>query len=288
MRRLIPSGRRFSMEEIRKKAAPEAAGMRFSLSQSIGCHGLAILCGFSSAIGQTRHGACIAMGMFKAVGSVYANMFNFSGRARRAEYWWYALFIFLMSILLQAALVFWLIRTVGSDPAAIQSAMKHYEDDIATWSLWFGAGYFIFVFIPQLAVTVRRLHDTGRSGWWMFKPFLVSFAIGFVGTFLAVFLGGGTASPAIMLLVATASLGCMIWFIVVLCLPGIYGNNRFGPDPIPNRKRPAREAGHPALVKEMDEELGRQVAAQRKAEFENYYRARVVPAIERNKSMRRT
>jgi hypothetical protein len=122
----------------------------------------------------------------------------------------------------------------------------------------------------------------------MFKPFLVSFAIGFVGTFLAVFLGGGTASPAIMLLVATASLGCMIWFIVVLCLPGIYGNNRFGPDPIPNRKRPAREAGHPALVKEMDEELGRQVAAQRKAEFENYYRARVVPAIERNKSMRRT
>jgi uncharacterized membrane protein YhaH (DUF805 family) len=36
------------------------------------------------------------------------------------------------------------------------------------------ASLFLY-WIPYLAVTVRRLHDTGRSGWWMFKPFLLGF-----------------------------------------------------------------------------------------------------------------
>jgi hypothetical protein len=47
------------------------------------------------------------------------------------------------------------------------------------------------------------------------------------------------------------------------------------------------EASHPALVKEMDEELGRMVADRRKEEFQDYYRARVLPAIERQKAARR-
>jgi hypothetical protein len=73
--------------------------------------------------------------------------------------------------------------------------------------------------------------------------------------------------------------------IVVLCLPGTHGNNRFGPDPIPDRA--PRQSSHPALVKEMDEELGRMVADRRKEEFQDYYRARVLPAIERQKAARR-
>jgi uncharacterized membrane protein YhaH (DUF805 family) len=43
------------------------------------------------------------MGMFAAVGSVYANMFNFSGRARRAEYWWFFLFWIILNVIARAA-----------------------------------------------------------------------------------------------------------------------------------------------------------------------------------------
>jgi uncharacterized membrane protein YhaH (DUF805 family) len=41
------------------------------------------------------------------------------------------------------------------------------------WSGYSFLGTLFLYWIPQLAVTVRRLHDTGRSGWWMFKPFIV-------------------------------------------------------------------------------------------------------------------
>jgi uncharacterized membrane protein YhaH (DUF805 family) len=227
--------------------------------------------------------------MFRAVGSVYANMFNFSGRARRAEYWWYALFIFLASLVFQGVAAYWLFMqpefgAAMGNPAAMETLIKQYEDQVWRWSAYFFAGYLFLYLIPQLAVTVRRLHDTGRSGWWMFKPILLALVAGIGLGFLAVFAGGGAPSPAILLMVSTLPMLASIWFLVVLCLPGTYGNNRFGPDPIPNRKRP--ETTHPALVKEMDEELGRQVADRRKAEFQDYYRARVLPAIERNKARR--
>jgi uncharacterized membrane protein YhaH (DUF805 family) len=47
------------------------------------------------------------MGMFAAVGSVYANMFNFSGRARRAEFWWFYLFCIIVSAIGTAGLMYW-------------------------------------------------------------------------------------------------------------------------------------------------------------------------------------
>jgi uncharacterized membrane protein YhaH (DUF805 family) len=232
------------------------------------------------------------MGMFAAVGSVYANMFNFSGRARRAEYWWYFLFVIIMSFIAQGAVVFWLMSSpelsvAFRSEAALQTVAKQYEDVILRWTMYYFAGSLILYWIPQLAVTVRRLHDTGRSGWWMFKPFLIGILGAIVVGFVAGFLGAatGSPSPALMLMAATLPMAASIWYIVVLCLPGVHGNNRFGPDPIPNR--PPSEASHPALVKEMDDELGRFVADRRKEEFQDYYRARVLPAIERTKSERR-
>jgi uncharacterized membrane protein YhaH (DUF805 family) len=73
----------------------------------------------------------------------------FSGRARRREYWFFALFNFIISLVLVA--LDFLFGTI--DPQA-------------------GAGllsglYALAVLIPSLAVSVRRLHDTGRSGWWL-------------------------------------------------------------------------------------------------------------------------
>lgn len=68
---------------------------------------------------------------------------EFSGRARRKEYWMFFLFYFLIAI------------AIGIIEAIIHTGGV------------LGAIYALAMLIPGLAVTVRRLHDTGRSGWWI-------------------------------------------------------------------------------------------------------------------------
>jgi len=74
---------------------------------------------------------------------------DFSGRARRKEYWFFVLFNILISVVLTVCDVF-----VGTYSAA------------ASVGILSGI-YTLAVLIPGIAVTVRRLHDTGRSGWWI-------------------------------------------------------------------------------------------------------------------------
>jgi uncharacterized membrane protein YhaH (DUF805 family) len=69
----------------------------------------------------------------------------FSGRARRKEYWMFALFNIIVLVLIGIVVGF--VSQVGA------SAL--------------GTIYALLVFVPGLAVSVRRLHDTGRSGWWL-------------------------------------------------------------------------------------------------------------------------
>ena len=74
---------------------------------------------------------------------------DFSGRARRKEYWFFVLFNIIISIVLSICDVF-----LGTYSAAANMGIL--------------AGiYSLAVLIPGIAVTVRRLHDTGRSGWWI-------------------------------------------------------------------------------------------------------------------------
>ena len=74
---------------------------------------------------------------------------DFSGRARRREYWVFVLFNIIISIVLSICDVF-----LGTYSQAA--------------SIGILAGiYSLAVLIPGIAVTVRRLHDTGRSGWWI-------------------------------------------------------------------------------------------------------------------------
>ncbi|MEZ4660976.1 MAG: DUF805 domain-containing protein [Caldilineaceae bacterium] len=72
----------------------------------------------------------------------------FSGRARRAEYWYFVLFNVIISIVL--AVVDLILGTGGDTGVGI-----------------LGALYSLAVLLPSLGVSVRRLHDTGRSGWWL-------------------------------------------------------------------------------------------------------------------------
>ena len=67
----------------------------------------------------------------------------FSGRARRMEFWIFVLFNIIIGCILGII-------------------------DAVVGTVVLGAIYSLAVFIPSIAVTVRRLHDTDRSGWWYF------------------------------------------------------------------------------------------------------------------------
>lgn len=115
------------------------------------------------------------------------NYATFSGRARRSEYWYFVLFYLIIIILLAAI-----------------------DGIIGTFSQRGGIGVFsglfaLGMFIPAIAVTVRRLHDSDRSGWW--------FLIGFIP------LVGGLILLVFCVLESTA------------------GENRFGDNPLAAAKR---------------------------------------------------
>lgn len=113
---------------------------------------------------------------------VLKNYVGFSGRARRREYWMFALFNLIVAIV---AIV--LDRVLGL-------ASEQYGG--------YGPIYGIYAFavlLPSLAVAVRRLHDTDRSGWWL-------------------------------LLALVPVIGAIVLLVFAL-LEGTRGANRFGSDP---------------------------------------------------------
>ena len=81
----------------------------------------------------------------EAVKICFKKYFDFTGRARRSEYWWFVLFICL-------------VRMVCSfiDGILIFAVDMKFMD----------AASCVLLFIPSMAVVFRRLHDIGRSGWW--------------------------------------------------------------------------------------------------------------------------
>jgi len=85
---------------------------------------------------------------------VLENYANFDGRARRAEYWNYALANFLL--MLVPYVLFMIFGAVSG------------SSSIALIGLFIYAIIALGTFIPSLAVGVRRLHDLGKSGWYYF------------------------------------------------------------------------------------------------------------------------
>ena len=98
---------------------------------------------------------------------VFKNYANFNGRARRAEYWYYVLFIVICSVVL----------------SFIDSALG-----ITILGMIFSLG----TLVPSLAVGVRRMHDVGKSGWFILIP---------------------------------------IYNLILACTDGVRGENEYGPDP---------------------------------------------------------
>lgn len=145
---------------------------------------------------------------------------DFSGRAPRAEFWWYALALVVVFVV-----------------AAIIEGMLGIHRMIAGMYGPISALLWLATLIPSIAVGVRRLHDVDRTGWWILLPLIpdvltIIMALTTVG---AVAGGGGTAG-AIGGLAITGLLGLitLVGAIVVLIFdvtPGTKGPNRFGADP---------------------------------------------------------
>jgi uncharacterized membrane protein YhaH (DUF805 family) len=114
----------------------------------------------------------------QAIASGFQNYVNFSGRAPRSEYWYWTLFVILVSI-----------GTYFIDTMIFSDMEMGPTNTLAGLAL----------FLPGIAVAVRRLHDIDRTGWW----FLLVFTL--IGVILLI-----------------------IW----ACMRGTVGPNRFGPDPL--------------------------------------------------------
>ncbi len=151
------------------------------------------------------------MNFVEAIKSGFSNYVNFSSRACRSEYWFWALF------------------------AAIGG--------IATYIIDLGIGmpitrtiFSLATFLPGLAVAVRRLHDLDRTGWWLLLvlvPLVLAGIVAVVGANTVVML----VLIVLYLIVLVGSILLIVWF----CTKGTEGPNRFGADPlaaVPSVPRP--------------------------------------------------
>ena len=163
-----------------------------------------------------------------AVKTCFKKYFDFKGRARRSEFWWFVLFVIIVS----SALTFLsaLVPAIG----------------------YLSLAFSLAVIIPQFAALVRRLHDTNHSGWWALL--MVLCFLGYYGCF-AYLLGPNIenlvnitdpmemgmqmvdsiqASPG----VATAMMVCLFGAIILAIVNIIFAvfdskwnTNKYGPSP---------------------------------------------------------
>ena len=163
----------------------------------------------------------------------------FSGRATRAEFWWWVLAVVIVSIVVSIVDGFIAAATGGNIDGVLSGIFT------------------LAVLLPNLAVTVRRLHDIGKSGWWLLVwivlglgPWLIlaGLVIGAVyGSLYIASLASGPVDLFAGLLTRFAliwilailglifailvSLVIAIWEIIWLARQGETGPNRYGPDP---------------------------------------------------------
>ena len=143
----------------------------------------------------------------------FSNYFNFSGRATRAEYWWFVLFLVPVSLI--------------------------------TWIPLIGQVIWLATSIPTISLTTRRLHDIGKSGWWQlaYWGLVIVCAVGFFGpiVFLIFVMSEATGDSVagavlvmfgIVMVVATVAwIATGVVWIIWLVRKGDEGPNKYGPDP---------------------------------------------------------
>jgi len=123
----------------------------------------------------------------------------FSGLASRSEYWWWVLFV--LGVGAATGIFDIIILGVSLDEWGPVSTL-----------------FWLVTLLPDICVTVRRLHDIDQTGWWVLWWPLIIIVLGL---------------PSLLFAPLAAGVGiCVIWMIVWLATRGTQGDNRFGPDPL--------------------------------------------------------
>ena len=107
---------------------------------------------------------------------------DFNGRARRKEYWMFVLF----------NIIFFIVAMILDNLLGLG-----FENGGGPGILF--VVYWLAVFLPSLAVQIRRLHDIGKSGWWILINFIPLIGV--------------------------------IWLLVLYCTDSTSGSNEYGPNP---------------------------------------------------------
>ena len=147
---------------------------------------------------------------FKYFAKCFKHYFDFHGRASRSEFWMF------FGVCYMAQLVFSIVMNVSQGV---------YVDAVNPISLIYLV-YLMVIFIPSLAVGVRRLHDIGKSGWYLagalilavILAFAIGLAIAFKSNVVAI-----VSMPLFMIL--------LLVFYIVPMLKGQPGENKWGPNP---------------------------------------------------------
>ncbi|HZH05719.1 MAG TPA: DUF805 domain-containing protein, partial [Lautropia sp.] len=187
----------------------------------------------------------------------FKRYFDFQGRSRRLEFWMFFLLniivgtIFAIVILvLFAGKLFSLVERYGSQAVESYSVsptgagmeyqwVANIPPDVLLRELGPAAAgvmiayfaYSLLVFIPGLAVTIRRLHDSNRTGWWILLPGLF-YAASILLVLVAVTspgfsIGAGAVAGIFGLLAGVVGL----ILLVFMFLDGTPGPNQYGPNP---------------------------------------------------------
>jgi len=163
------------------------------------------------------------MDMVEATKTCFRKYFDFTGRARRSEYWWFYLFATVGGIILGLADMAIFGIPFGG-PVTTESS--------SLWSIIFSSPladiFSVLTLIPIISAGARRLHDTGRSGFYQLIPIIPLVLLG-------VAFGASTSGadmPGFLLpVLGIVSLIVLILFIVWLATDGHKEENRFGPSP---------------------------------------------------------
>jgi len=149
----------------------------------------------------------------EAVRQFYGNYINADGRAQRSAYWWVQLYRF---IIITVLFIVFLMAEGG--PELIENLSEILKDETID-DYWANLGpsgkasvfalllFGLVNFIPKIMLDIRRFHDLGHTGWFVF-PFLVLGNLHPIGFFVTV--------------------ANLVWF----AYPGTRGPNQYGPDPL--------------------------------------------------------
>ncbi|MEM7488766.1 MAG: DUF805 domain-containing protein [Pseudomonadota bacterium] len=161
------------------------------------------------------------MGPIQATIFCMTHPFRFRGRARPGEYWWFTLMLTIAYFVIGMVLAWPLLSLAQEARAAAATgvpfdvetrAAAQVEAMLTSGHMVAFAIFSLWASFATIAVTVRRLHDIGRSGWWYWISL-----VPFVGWLI---------------------------LLVMLCMPGEGYRNEFGPAPVKRGGRAAMPDDH--------------------------------------------